>query len=122
MQHEPIYLLEQLELVIPVVKHRRLLKSTRENNWLFHLYFGPSFTSLYSNEKVQSLEYTISGYTDDLMGGPEPSMPEDHSGVLIKFNNKAFASWTNQDKNSVLESTKLSFNNQLSLNALEGEE
>ena len=116
MQHKPINLLQQLELVAPIVKHRKLLKSVRRNNWVFQLYFGPSLASLQCN--VHSLEYTVSGYTDNLSEGPEPSMPEDHSGVMIKFNNKAFASWTKATKEDVIKSTNLSFNNQFSLDIL----
>ena len=118
MQHEPINLLEQLELITPIVKHRKLLNSTKSGNWLFHLYFGPSFAPLHPSENIQLLEYTLSGYTENLLGGPEPSMPADHSGIMIKFNNKAFASWTNESKEDLLSSVNTSFNNQLSLNIL----
>ena len=108
MQQEDVSILERLELLEPLIKYRRLVLERSWSNWNFKMYFGPSFEN--SDEECPILDYTMFGYTHSLDSGITPSMPSDLSGIMIKFDNKAFAKWTKSTKPTLLETVENSFN------------
>ena len=87
-------LLEHLEVLEPKIKHRQLVLEKPWNNWTFQMFFGPSVDKEDVESTVNVLEFTMFGYTHSLKTGPVPDMPNDLSGILISFDNQAFAKWS----------------------------
>lgn len=100
-------LLEHLQVLEPKIKHRKLVLEKPWNNWTFQMFFGPSVDR--EEEELDMLEFTLFGYTDSLKSGPVPSMPNDLSGVLISFDNRAFAKWSKPTRAELEDTVQKSF-------------
>ena len=100
-------LLEHLEVLEPKIKYRKLALEKPWNNWTFQMFFGPSVDR--EDAQLDMLEFTLFGFTDSLNRGPVPDMPNDLSGVLISFDNQAFAKWSKPTRPELEDIVQKSF-------------
>jgi hypothetical protein len=101
-------IMSSIELLEPKFKSRKQVLEKPWHNWVFRMYFGHSLSEY--DDKCSALEYTLFGFTESLDAGVTPSMPEDLSGILIRFNNRAFAKWSKQSRPELELVVEASFN------------
>lgn len=100
-----------LEVVdtLPKISSRKQVTTYYWEPWSLKLFHGPALSE--SDSIVQALGWSIVGRTDQLAHALLPNISEDLSSLMIRFNNTAIVTWTDETRSGVVEKVNHSFGN-----------